>query len=291
MKHNKAGKRIFKGKFDLFLNICVIIFCILSVFPLYWLFTGAFKFSSDITKLPPDWWPTRFTLTNFQKIFSTYPVWNWLLNSFIITTITVALIVVISSMSAYALSKMRFPGRKGLLNIIIACLLIPIEIYILPLYNYVFKMGLQGSYWGYILPCIAMPFGVYLLKNFYDEIPNEIMEAANIDGCGRVRFFILHGLPLSKPGIGALAILSYVQIWNNYLWQLLMATSDTKSYTVIVGLARVINSTGTGTADQALFDFGLRYATATFTAIPMLVIFLVFQKYFTEGISAGAVKG
>ena len=88
-----------------------------------------------------------------------------------------------------------------------------------------------------------------------------------------------------------MAILSYINVWNNYLWQLLMATSDTKSYTVVVGLARVINSIGTGTADQSLFDYGLRYATATFTAIPMLIIFIVFQRYFTEGISAGAVKG
>ena len=287
----RAKKKIFQSKFDLILNVGVIIACILSIFPLYWLITGSVKFSSDVTKLPPDWIPSRVTLKNFEKIFSQYPVWQWLWNSIFITTVTVICILIVSSMAAYAFSKMRFPGSKLLFNINIACLLIPIEIYILPLYKFIFGVGLQGKYLGYILPCVVFPMGVYLLKNFYDEIPNEIIEATELDGCSRLRFFFTHGIPLSKPGLGALAILSYINVWNNYLWQLLMATSDTKSYTVVVGLARVINSTGTGTADQSLFDYGLRYATATFTAIPMLIIFIVFQRYFTEGISAGAVKG
>lgn len=287
----RRHKKIFQSKLDMILNIGVITACVASIFPLYWLFTGSIKYSSDITKLPPDWIPTRVTFKNFEKIFSQYPAWQWLINSIVITTITVICIVLVSSMAAYALSKMRFPGRKLLFNINIACLLIPMEVYILPLYKFVHGAGLQGKYLGYILPCVVYPMGVYLLKNFYDDIPNEIIEAAELDGCSRLRFFITCGIPLSKPGLGALAILSYINVWNNYLWQLLMATSDEKSYTVVVGLARVINSTGTGTADQSLFDFGLRYSTATFTAIPMLIIFIIFQKYFTQGISAGAVKG
>lgn len=291
MKRPNTKRHIFHGRLDLLLNIFVIVCCAISIFPIYWLFTGAIKYSSDITKIPPDWWPHRVTLKNFRKIFDMYPVLNWLLNSFVITLVTVFLVVVVSSMAAFALSKMIFFGRKALINVIMACLLIPIEIYILPLYSEIYDMGLQGKYAGYILPCVAMPFGVYLLKNFYDEIPDEIIDAAAIDGCGKVKFFYYCGIPLSKPGIGALTILSFVQIWNNYLWQLLMSTSDEKSYTVIVGLARVINSTGKGTADSAIFDYGLRYATATFTAVPILIIFLIFQRYFTEGISAGAVKG
>ncbi|MCI8524661.1 MAG: carbohydrate ABC transporter permease [Oscillospiraceae bacterium] len=283
--------RIFQSKFDLILNIGVIVACVFSIFPLYWLFTGSVKYSNDITKLPPDWFPSRFTLKNFQRIFESYPAWRWLLNSFLITTITVLCILLVSALAAYALSKLRFPGKRLLFNINIACLLIPIEIYVLSLYRFVHGAGMQGTYWGYILPCVVYPMGVYLLKNFYDEIPDAIVEASELDGCGRLRFFFKHALPLSKPGLGALAILSYVNVWNNYLWQLLMATNDDKSLTVVVGLARVINSTGTGTADQSFFDFGLQYATATFTAIPMLIVFIIFQKYFTAGISAGAVKG
>ena len=157
---HRRKKRMFQSKFDLVLNVGVIVACIFSVFPLYWLFTGSVKYSADITKLPPDWIPARVTLKNFEKIFSSYPAWRWLWNSIFITTVTVVCIVVVSSMAAYALSKLRFPGRKLLFNINIACLLIPIEIYILPLYRFVYGAGLQGKYLGYILPCIVYPMGV-----------------------------------------------------------------------------------------------------------------------------------
>jgi len=135
-----------------------------------------------------------------------------------------------------------------------------------------------------VIPNLAMPFGVYLMKNFYDTIPDEIIEATEIDGCTKVRFFFQFGIPLSKAGVGALAILAGIRIWNNYLWQLLMATADEASYTLPVGATKLLDSL----VDT---DYGLRFAAATLTAIPLLIIFFLFQKLFTEGVSAGAVKG
>ena len=281
MRKNKIRNR---SKFDIFSNIVIILFCLFSVFPIYWLFTGAFKYSTDIVKLPPDWFPSRVTLGNFDKLFSEHPAIQWIMNSLTVTVVTTLGIIIISSACGFALSKMHFPGRKLLMGFVIAALLVPMEIYILPLYKIVVGLGWKGTLLGYVVPNLAMPFGVYLMKNHYDTIPNEIIEATEIDGCGKIRFFFQFGIPLSKAGVGSLAIMAGIRIWNNYLWQLLMATASEESYTLPVGTTKLLDSL----VDT---DYGLRFAAAALTAIPLLIIFFVFQKMFTRGASAGAVKG
>ena len=274
-----------KSKFDLISNIVIVIFCLFSLFPLYWLFTGSLKYSSDVVKIPPDWIPKAVTWSNYRKVFENYPAWNWIFNSVAITLLTCGGIVLVASGAGYALSKMKFPGKNLIFAYTIAALLVPMEIYIRPLYREMVELGIKGKYISYILPNLAMPFGVYLLKNFYDSIPNEIMEAAQIDGCGRVKFFFWFGIPLSKPGIAALSILSAIRIWNNYLWQLLMADPDNRSFTLPVGVAKMFDATA---GDM---DYGLRFAASALTAIPLILVFFSFQKFFTGGVSAGAVKG
>ena len=283
---NRKNRVRQRATLDTISNIFIIIFCVLSVFPLYWLFTGAFKYSTDITKYPPDWIPSRFTTSNWAKVFTEYPAWTWLFNSVFVTVVTTVLIVLISSLAGYALSKVRFGGRGLIFAVVIAELLIPMEIYILPLYKTIFNMGMVGKFAGYILPNIALPFGAYLMKNAFDTIPDEILEAAEIDGCSRLRFFFTVGLPLTKPGIGSLAILSCVRVWNNYVWQMLMGdTSNTRTLTLPVAVKQLIESSMNYT------DYGMMYVAATLTALPMIIIFFAFQKYFTAGITAGAVKG
>jgi multiple sugar transport system permease protein len=249
------------------------------------LFTGSFKYSTDIVKIPPDWIPSRWNLTNYASVFVNNPAWRWIFNSVFITLATSVGIVLLSSGAGYALSKMNFIGKKYIFAFVIAGLLIPMEIYMLPLYNLIVNLGWKGNYLGFIAPNIAMPFGVYLMKNFYDNIPNEIIEAADIDGCTKVLFFFRFGIPLSKPGIGALAILASIRIWNNYLWQLLNSTSKATSYTLPVGVAKMFDVTGGDV------DYGLKFAAAALTALPLLIIFFAFQRFFTAGISSGAVKG
>lgn len=286
MKNRKHVTLQGKSPFDIISNIVIVLFCVLSLFPIYWLFTGSFKYSTDIVKIPPDWWPTSWTVDNYLAVFEKNPAWSWIFNSVFITIATTLGICIVSSGAAFALSKLKFPGKKLILSFVIAALLIPMEIYILPLYKIVMSLGWKGTTLGYVLPNMVAPFGVFLLKNFYDSIPNEIMEAAEIDGCNKTRFFFSFGLPLSKPGLGALSILSAINTWNNYLWQLLMATSEKTSYTLPVGVARLFdNSLGSDV------DYGLRFAAAVLTALPLLAIFFSFQNFFTRGIASGAVKG
>lgn len=272
------------SKFDLFSNLFVCAFCLFSLFPIYWLLSGSFKYSSDIVKIPPDWIPSRVTMMNYVHVFEKNPAWRWMFNSVAITAITVVVLVLVSSAAGYGLSKMDFAGKRLLFAFVIAALLIPKEIYIIPLYKLMVRLGWVGTWKAIILPDIAMPFGVYLLKNFYDSIPNEILEATEVDGCSKIKFFISFGIPLSKPGIGALAILSAVRVWNGYLWQLVNAT-DKYSYTLPVGVAKLFDTTGGDV------DYGLKFAGAMLTALPLFLIFFMFQRYFTEGVSAGAVKG
>lgn len=277
---NRAWK---KSKFDVILNFLIILFCIQSIFPIYWLLTSAFKYSGNINKIPPDWFPKSWTLNNFDAILSSRPVGKWLFNSFGISIITTALIIFVSCLTAFAISKLKFKGKKILFGFIIAALVLPKEVYLLPLYKLIVKFGWQGKWIGFIIPDVAMPFGVFLMKQFYDGIPDEILEAASIDGCGKFRFFIQFALPLSKSGIAALGILSFIKVWNGYLWQMCMAKGEL-TYTIPVGIASLFS-------DPSFMDYGLKFAGATLTAVPLLIVFIIFQKYFTSGVTAGSVKG
>ena len=268
---------------DFILNFCIVIMCLLSLFPIYWLFSGSVKYSADIMKIPPDWVPSRITMMNYRNIFVENPALRWVFNSMFVSVVTTIGIIMVSSATGYALSKINFAGKKIIFSFVIAGLILPKEVYLLPLYQMMVDFGWIGSLKALIFPDIAMPFGVYLLTQFYDGIPNEIGESAEMDGCDKIRFFIYFGLPLSKPGIGALGILSFIRVWNSYLWQFVMAAGE-KTYTLPVGIAGLFD-------DPFNIDFGLKFAGAAVTAIPLLTIFVIFQRYFTSGVTAGAVKG
>lgn len=270
--------------FDVFSNILIIILCVISVFPIYWMCVSSVKYSSDVVKIPPDWIPTRITLRNYADMFRNNPMLTWIVNSVAVTALTIAGVAVVSSAAGFALSKLDFYGKKLVNAFVLSALLIPMEIYIIPLYKQIVELGWKGSYWAYVLPNIAMPFGVYLIRNVYDSIPNEIMEAAGVDGCSKIRFFFSFGIPLSRSGIAALAILTGVRTWNNYIWQLLAASNSPNSYTLPVGIAKLFT-------DPLNLDYGVRFAAATVSALPLFLVFFAFQRFFTEGVSAGAVKG
>ncbi len=272
-----------KSKGDFIVNLLITIFCVASVFPVYWLLTGSVKYANDVMKIPPDWLPQQITFGNYVKIFTENPASRWIYNSFASSLLATIGIVLVSSAAGYALSKLKFPGSKMVFAFVIAALVLPKEVYLLPLYQLMTGFGWRGTLKSLIFPELAMPFGVFLLKQFYDGIPDEIVEAARIDGCNNIRFFFKFGLPLSKPGIGALGILAFIRVWNAYLWQYVMAL-DKSTYTLSVGIARMM-------VEPDIIDYGLKFAGAAVAAIPLLIIFFIFQKYFTSGITAGSVKG
>lgn len=275
----KTGKK--REKFDVVANIIVIFFAILNLFPLYWLFTSSLKNSSDVLKMPPDWWPATITFSNYTEVFQSQPALRWTFNSLFVAGVTTVFVVVVSSMAAYAFSKLRFTGKNVIFIVFISSLMVPKEVMIVPLFRISQDLGLVNNLFGMIWPNVAAAFGVFLLKGFFDSAPDALREASRIDGAGEVRTFLQILLPIVKPGIGALFILNFVQVWNDYLWQLVIG-QDKEMKTLMVGVATLMQDLNP--------NFAYKMAGATVAAIPMLIIFIMFQKYFTSGISIGAVK-
>ncbi|RSU03716.1 sugar ABC transporter permease [Vagococcus fessus] len=268
-------------KADLIVNIIVTLLAICSLLPLFWLITNSLKSSTDIYKMPPDILPKSLYLDNYKELFKNQPALRWTFNSFFVSFVTTALTVIFSSLAAYGFAKLKFKGKNILFSLFIASLMIPKETFIVPLFKLVVAFDWVDSYQALIIPNLATCFGVFMLKSFFESIPDSIRESAKLDGASEWTIFWKLMLPIAKPGIGALFILNFVTFWNDYLWQLLMARSKEMN-TLTVGVA--------GLMQEINPNMGLKVAGAAVAALPMIVIFIMFQKYFTKGITAGAVK-
>ena len=282
----------------------ITILAILFAFPLYWILTGSFKTATAINSPTPQWWPQEWVLDNYEKLFSrqSAPIWElhipftnltfagptvpaairWLLNTVFMAVVSMILTCITSAMAGYALAKKRFVGRTIVFSLIVCAMALPKQVILIPLLREMASLELYNTIWAVIFPIVGWPFGVFLMKQFSEGIPGEMMEAAKIDGASEWKTFYTIALPLIKPGIGALAIFTFINSWNDYFMQLIMLSS-TKNLTISLGIAKL-------QAENAI-DFGLIMAGAALASIPIIVIFLIFQKYFTKGITMGAVKG
>ena len=187
-----------------------------------------------------------------------------------------------ASMAGYALAKKRFPGRALVFSIMICAMALPKQVILIPLLKEMSFFNLHDNIWSVILPTVGWPFGVFLMKQFSETIPGEMLEAARIDGAGEALTFVKIVLPMVTPGIGALAIFTFINSWNDYFLQLIMLSSR-NNLTISLGIAKL--------QAEMSNDFGLIMAGAALAAIPIIAVFLAFQKYFTQGIAMGAVKG
>ncbi|MDR7238821.1 carbohydrate ABC transporter permease [Neobacillus drentensis] len=279
MSKNQNKKK--RETVDVVANVIIIFFAVLNLFPLYWLFTSSLKNSSDVIKMPPDWLPKTFTFSNYADVFQNQPAIKWAFNSIVVSLGSTVAVIIVSSLAAYAFSKLQFKGKNIIYIIFISSLMIPKEVMIVPLFRIIQELGMVNTLNGMIWPNVATAFGVFLLKGFFDTIPDSLREAARIDGAGEFYTFYKIILPIVKPGIGALFILNFVQVWNDYLWQLIVG-QDENSKTLMVGIATLMQDLNP--------NFAYKMAGATVAAVPMLLIFIFFQKYFTKGLSIGAVK-
>ncbi len=278
--------------------LVLIIIAILFLFPLYWIITGAFKPTTDIYSATTVWWPSEWVLNNFEKLFSTRsaPLFQigsitgptvpaairWLINSVFMSVSAMLLTCITAAMAGYAIAKKRFYGRGILFSLIVCAMALPKQVILIPLIREISALGLYNSLWAVIFPTVGWPFGVFLMKQFCEGVPGEMLEAARIDGASEARTFTQIVVPLIKPGIGALAIFTFINSWNDYFTQLIMLTSSA-NYTISVGIATL--------QGESSIDTGILMAGAALASIPIITVFLIFQKYFTQGITMGAVKG
>lgn len=268
--------------FQVFTMIILSLLTIFFIFPFYWIMTGAFKSQADAIKIPPQWWPESPTLENFQKLLVQNPAGSWMLNSILIALITVLLVCITSALAGYVLAKKRFYGQAILFSIFIGAMALPKQVILVPLVRIISFMGIHDTLAAVILPLIGWPFGVFLMKQFSENIPTELLESAKIDGCNELKTFTSIAFPIVKPGFAALAIFTFINTWNDYFMQLVMLSSREK-LTISLGVATL-------QAEMAT-NYGLIMAGAALAAVPIVTVFLVFQKFFTQGITMGAVKG
>jgi multiple sugar transport system permease protein len=255
-----------------------------SLLPLYWMITGSFKLQQNAMTVPPEWWPQQPTFANYQKLlFGSKPTLRWFLNSLITASGIAFGAVCTSSTAGYVFGKKAFPGRRALFSLIVLTMILPREVTLVPLLVLMKSLGWVDSYLGLIAPWVAYPFGIFLVRQFMQAIPNDLLDAARLDGAGEWGVFARVVLPMARPAVGAVAIFSFVGGWNEYLWQLMLVNRE-EMLTLPVGVSRLVSS-------LTSYDLGVAMAGATFAFLPMLVVFLLFQEYFVRGITLGALKG
>jgi len=263
--------------------VVLVVTTLISLYPLYGMYVTALTPTFDTVKTPPDVIPIHASLENFQRLFAKardYPLWFG--NSLLITLTITAFHVLFDTMAGYAFAKKQFPGRDVLFAVLLATLMIPPQVTLVPLYIVTRNLGLLNNPLAVILPGTARVLGIFLMRQYIRTLPNELEEAARIDGASEIGIFRHVIVPLSAPAMGALAIFTFVFYWNDFIWPLIVLQRS-PNFTLPVGVASLQGEFGT--------DYGVIFAGAALAALPIVVFFLAFQRYFLEGVRLGAVKG
>ena len=255
---------------------------LVAVFPLLWMFAVSFMRPGEASNLPPPLWPAHATLQNYETLFLRAGVGSYLFNSLAISAAITALSLAFNVMAGYAFAKLRFAGRERLFRVLLGMLVIPAQVAMLPLFLMLKYAGLVNSYSAVVLPAAATAFGIFLVRQYARGIPDELLEAARIDGASEWRIFGQIVLPLLKPVMVTLAIFTFLTAWNDFMWPLIALTGQ-EHYTLPLGLASLAREHAT--------DSELMMAGSVVTVIPVLALFLAMQRYYIEGLLLGSVKG
>lgn len=253
--------------------------------PVLWMFSTALKPDDAILTPVPKWIPSPVSFEHFHRLFTQaedFPVARWLFNSTFISTTVTFLVLFVTSTAAYAFSRLHFKGRDTLFMLVIATMMIPAQITLIPSFLIVQKLGWFNSYQGLIVPGLAGAFGVFLLRQFFLGVPVELEEAAYVDGAGPLTIFWRVILPLAKPALAALAIFTFIGAWNDFVWPMII-TNDIAMRTLPVGVMIF--------QGRYVTEYGATMATAVVCSVPTIIAFLFFQKRITEGIAMTGIKG
>ncbi|MEJ7871325.1 MAG: carbohydrate ABC transporter permease [Rubrobacteraceae bacterium] len=261
----------------------LILTALVFLVPLFWILSASLKDLREIYTFPPVWIPTDPKFSNYSEAWTAAPFGRFYLNTLITTFFGVLLEVVNAVLTAYALVFLRFPGRNLIFIALLAALMIPIHVTILPNYLTIASLGWVNTYQGIILPGASVAFGAFLLRQHFLTLPGEILEAARLDGAGHLQTLWYVVLPISRPMVVTVTLISVVAKWNDFLWPLIV-TNSTDMRTLPIGLSYLFNQEG---ANQ----WGLIMAATVFVVLPVLLLFLRWQKHIVSGLTSGATKG
>jgi multiple sugar transport system permease protein len=261
----------------------ISVMALLWVLPFLWALDTSFKSETAASAVPPRWIPEDgFTLEAYRNVIATGNLPLWLFNSLVVAVVVTALTVAVCALAAYGFSRTVFRGRRWLLGLTIASIMVPPQILIVPLFYEMLALNLVDTYWGIILPQVVMPVMVFILKKFFDAVPVELEDAARVDGASRLRIFWSIVLPLSRGILAAVAIFVFISAWNNFLWPFIV-TNDPGLMTMPVGLATVESAYGVQYAQDM--------ASAVLAALPLLIVFVFFQRQIIKGVATTGLGG
>lgn len=264
------------------LYLLLIAISVFTLLPLIWMLSSSLKLDMDVFTVPIQWIPENPQWSNYQKIWEKIPFTTFAGNSLKLSTIVTVIQVITSSFAAYGFTKCQFKGRNALFFAYVATIAIPWQVYMLPQYAEMRILGLTDSHLGYILMQSFIAFGVFLMRQFYQGIPDELLEAARIDGLSEYGIYFRIVMPLSKPVIATLSIFSFVTIWNDFMGPMIYFDSAANK-TIPLGIRMFIGMYSA--------EYGLIMAASIVSLIPIIIIFLAFQKFFVQGIATSGLKG
>ena len=260
----------------------LVLGAVASLLPMVWMVSASLMPTGDASTYPPRLLPRAVTLEHYAALFTRLNLGRYLLNSALIAVTVTLISLVVNSMAGYAFAKLRFRARDRLFRALAAGLVLPVQVAMLPLFLLLKQLGLINSYWGVIIPGLASIFGIFLIRQYATSIPDDLLDAARIDGAGEFRIYWSVVLPTIVPILATLAIWTFLSTWNDFMWPLIVL-SDESHYTLPVALASLVG--------EHVQDTELMMAGSVLTVLPVLVVFLFLQRYYVQGITAGSVKG
>jgi multiple sugar transport system permease protein len=254
----------------------------LALLPMVWMISASLMKPGEAMTYPPKLFPGEVTFEHYRSVFTTLNMRRYLLNSALIAFTATAVSLVVNSMAGYAFAKLRFRGRDGVFRVLGAGLVIPAQVAMLPLFLLMKQLGLVNTYWGVMIPVFASIFGIFLIRQYATAIPDDLLDAARVDGASELRIYRSIVLPVIAPILATLAIWTFLTTWNDFMWPLIVL-SDEARYTLPVALANL--------SGEHVQDTELMMAGSVVTVVPVLLAFLALQRYYMRGIMAGSVKG
>ena len=260
----------------------LVLGALLALLPMVWMVSASLMPTGQASAYPPRLFPSEVTFEHYTTLFTRLNLGRYLLNSTFIAVSVTAISLLINAMAGYAFAKLRFRGRDRLFRILAAGLVVPVQVTMLPLFLLLKQFGLINTYWGVILPTLASIFGIFLIRQYALGIPDDLLDAARIDGASEFRIFRSIVLPTIVPILATLAIWTFLTTWNDFMWPLIVL-SDESRYTLPVALANLVG--------EHVQDTELMMAGSVLTTLPVLLVFLFLQRYYIQGVMAGSVKG
>lgn len=282
---SKKRARIFASPQEGLLTLLIVFVAVVAAFPMAWMVLSSLKTPQESMQTPPVWFPANPSLDAYVQVADVVSLGQSFANSAIIALTTTIAIIVTSLMAGYAFAKYRFKGRDWLFALLIAAMFLPPIVTLIPLYRITGYLGLNASLLGVIVPNLANAFGIFLMRQYIKGVPDELIDAARVDGASEMRILFKIVAPAVMPAIAALTLFAFVYHWNSYLWPLTVLQGKTDQYPIVISLSRLLSY------NRGAMNTGLVMAGATLAVLPPVLLFVFLQRFFVDSIVSSGVKG